>query len=81
MKETKFINCGNGFSSEHFDKVCRALERGERVRIGTDAIGHSLHCAIQEEYNAKLKAKYGERLTEIVHEGVCRYSYSYSLAK
>lgn len=78
-KEAKWINCGNDFYSEHFDKVCEMLEQGERVHVYIDCIGHTRNNMSQTAYKRALEKKYGERLKVTTHEGACCYSYDYEL--
>lgn len=81
MKDTKLINCGNYFQSKYFEEVCQALEQGDTVKVYISCIGHTRNNMTQEDYKAGLVKKYGDRLLVKAHEGVCCYSYSYSLAK
>lgn len=80
-KEAKFINCGNDFYTEYFDKVCEALEQGEAVHIYIDCIGHTRNNWAQDSYKKALLEKYGERLTVTTEYGAYCYSHNYTLAQ
>ena len=74
-----WVNCGNSFYEDKFEKVCEELEKGELVDIYIDCIGHTRNNMTQEVYKKALVTKYGDKLEVIFHEGVCSYSYSYKL--
>lgn len=57
------------------------LEAGERVKVSSGCIGHSRHCAEQEDYKKILENEYGDKLKVELSQGACRYSYIFSLVK
>ena len=75
----KLIDCGNDFYIGHFNEVCAELEKGETVRVYINCIGHTRNNMSQEAYKRELVKKYGDKLEVMCSEGVCSYSYSYSL--
>lgn len=78
-KEAKFINCGNDFYQEYFEEVCTELEKGERVHVYIDCIGHTRNNMSQDAYRDALIKHFGDRLNIEFEEGVCSYSYTYNL--
>ena len=61
MKEAKFINVSNCYRTEKFNLLCDELEKGERVHIYIDCIGHTRREMVTEEYEEALQKKYGDR--------------------
>lgn len=62
MTTAKFINVSNCFRTERFNVLCEELEKGEKVHIYVDCIGHTRRAMTEEEYEENLQKKYGERL-------------------
>ena len=81
MFKYQFVNGSNEFDTNCFNEMCNLLEQGRTIKVGIDCIGHGLNNAIQEEYKKALIYKYGEKLVVGCSEGVCSYSYYYSLDK
>ena len=79
MKKARLVNCGNDFYTKHFDELCEALEKGERVEVYIDCIGHTRNNMGQTAYKRALTEKYGDRLIVTTHEGAYCYSYDYQL--
>ena len=73
------INGGNYFNEISFNDICEALERGDKVRIYIDCIGHLRNSIEQEAYRETLIQKYGSDLNIELSCGGYSYNYSYSL--
>lgn len=73
------INCGNYFNENSLNQVCRALEKGEKVEVYIDCIGHSRNNNEQEAYKEALLQKYGDKLSIESRKGGYSNSYLYFL--
>lgn len=58
----KTINVTNDYCQERFEVLCEELEKGERVHIYVDCIGHTRSEWVEDEYVTELKKKYSEKL-------------------
>lgn len=74
---SKFINVKNDYYESSFTTLCEELEKGERVHIYVDCIGHTRAAWVEDDYARKLKAKYGDRLNI---DG-CSYNKAYYLTQ
>ena len=79
MKRAKLVNCRNYFNQKSFDEVCNELEKGEKVQVYIDVIGHTRNNMEQEIYREELEKKYGDRLIVEQSSGWCSYYYMYEL--
>lgn len=76
-----YVSGSNYFNEEDLNKMIELLEQGETIRVGIDCIGHTRNNMEQENYKRALIERYGDRLEVIYNDGVCSYSYEYSLKK
>lgn len=62
MSTAMLINCTNYFNEVGCERLSKALENGETVRIHIDCIGHTRTYYETGMYVEWLNKKYGERL-------------------
>lgn len=81
-KGSKYFSVGNYFDKPTLKEVIKELEKGQRIEIGVDCIGHTRNNMVQEEFKEALIDYYKDRIKMLVVEynpGVCSYSYIYEL--
>ena len=64
---------------EILKKQKNLLKKGKTVRVSSGCIGHSMHCAEQENFKKELEKIYSNKLVTNISMGACRYSYNFKL--
>ena len=78
-KNSKSINGTNDFDKEAFEIGCQELENGALIHFNIECIGHTRNNMVQEEYEAKLKEKYGDKLDVIFWQGLYSHTWHFKL--
>lgn len=81
-KERKYFSVGNYFDKPTLKEVIKELEKGQRIEIGVDCIGHTRNNMVQEAFREALVDYYKDRSKMLVteyNEGAYSYSYTYEL--
>lgn len=79
LKEPKLINGKNYCNIPCFKQMCQELEKGQRIEVYIDCIGHTRNNYEQESYRKLLQDKYGDKLETELSGGTYSYSYIYQL--
>ena len=58
------ISGKNYFNEDSFKEVCYKLEKGDKVGVYIDCIGHTRAAMEGSIYTDKIREKYGDRLEE-----------------
>ena len=71
----KMMETDNDFAVKNFEAMCEALERGEGIRLYCWCTGRTRCAMVEWQYEKALRAKYGERLQEVVDENGWKKGY------